>query len=122
MRTQTAIPVKLPSGEGWHYASLSDRGGHPIGYCATHPPHATEAEARKCYQDYQRDRVRLSDQESSSWSDCSIQGCGNPAKKEAHIEGDGYHSAVFCDEHFTLENAIKALHLDEPEAGDSWRS
>lgn len=105
---------------GWHYVSLNRRGGHPLGYCRDHEPHATEVEARECYARYQRDHVRL-DSKTENWCGCEVEGCDAPTKQRARIEGDGYHSAALCSEHLTVEHAIKALGLDVP-AGDSWQS
>ena len=45
MRHQTAR--QLSDGRGWHYVSLGRNGGHPLGACAEHDPHPTEAEARQ---------------------------------------------------------------------------
>ena len=114
MRHLTAAHLE----NGWHYASLSRRGGFPLGYCAEHEPHPTETEARECYARYQRDHVRL-DRKSSNWNDCRV--CKAPAKNIADIEGDGYTTAVLCDEHATTEHAIAVLGLAEP-AHDSWQS
>ena len=47
MQHHTAVEVDLGErGKGWHYATLSRRGGGPLGDCTNHPPHPTEAEAR----------------------------------------------------------------------------
>lgn len=105
---------------GWHMTEGSRRvGTHPVGYCRDHAPHPTEAEARECYAQYQRDRVR--EHGTTSWTNCSHAGCGAPARRRFEIEGDGYAAAVLCDEHATIENARTALRLDGP-AGDSWFS
>jgi|GEM_PF-2495507 len=105
-------------GGGWHYVSLSKRGGHPLGYCVDHAPHATEAEARECYGQYQRDNVTL-DGQLSRWSDCAE--CGAPTKTTANIRGDGYANVSLCVDHLNTECAIKHLHI-EGAAGDSWQS
>lgn len=109
-------------GGGWHYVSLNSRqGGHPLGYCGEHEPHATEAEARACYRGWQRDHVTL-DGGTWSWSTCDVKGCGNPARNGVRVEGDGYALAVVCDEHHNLEHAIAALGLEDDQAGDAWQS
>jgi hypothetical protein len=127
MRHLTA--AQKGEGGGWHYVNRGREGGHPIGYCPEHEPHATEAEARECFAKYQRDHVRL-DGNLSSWSDCmhgrttdpkTTVRCPNPTKQYAYIEGEGYASFPACPEHLTLENAIIGLHL-EGHAGDSWQS
>lgn len=106
---------------GWHYVSLNRRlGGYPLGYCRDHEPHATEAEARECYAQYQRDHVRL-DAWSHSWCSCEVKGCDQPTKSSARIEGDEYRMAALCPQHMTFEHAVKRFHLDEP-AGDAWQS
>lgn len=112
---------RLPDGSGWHYAAThARRGGHPLGYCAEHPPHPTEAEARECYAQYKRDHLELRDA-ASSWSDCEVKGCKNPANNVAQVRGYMLGLAVLCAEHFTREIAIEVLHLDQP-AGDAWVS
>ncbi|KTR95357.1 hypothetical protein NS220_06005 [Microbacterium testaceum] len=94
-------------------------GRHPVGYCADHAPHETEAEARECFGQYQRDRVRERGQ--ASWTTCMLKGCTAPARRVFEIEGDGYALAVLCEEHATKENAMQVMHLDGP-AGDAWFS
>lgn len=114
MRHLTAVRI----GSGWRYASLSRRGGYPLGDCADHL-HDTEAEARECYSAFLRAHVKLDGK--CSWNRCSVRGCGNPANQTARVEGDGYRLAVLCPEHLTLEHAYEALHLNGP-AGDAWES
>jgi len=109
-------------GGGWHYVSLSSRGGgYPLGYCAGHAPHETEAEARRCYQQWRRAHVRR-DLTLANWGDCSIDGCGEPTKTGARIEGDGYSAARLCTGHLDYDHAIIALGLEDEYAGDSWES
>ncbi len=119
MRTRTAAQ-KGGSG-GWHYVSLHPRhGGHPIGYCAEHEPHETELEARECFSQYQRDRVRL-DVVLGDWTGCTAEGCDAPTRKAAQIWGDGFALAPLCDDHLRHGAAVKALHIEGP-AGDAWVS
>ena len=103
---------------GWHYVSLGRTGGYPLGYCAEHEPHATEAEARECYARYQRDHIKF-DRGTWSWTGCNAEGCDNPTRSAARC--GAYKMVALCDEHLTTEHAIKALRLDEP-AGDAWQS
>ena len=127
MRHHTAVEVDLGErGKGWHYASLGKRGGGPIGACAEHAPHPTEAEARACYQACLRTRVRLDHR--VSWTSCHFQyghdadipRCPNPTQGAASY-GE-YSLTPLCPEHLTLEHALTALGLDKAEAGDSWQS
>lgn len=104
---------------GWHYVSMSSRGGHPLGYCAEHEPHPTEAEARECYTAYQRDNVEPNGR--WSWGCCDVEGCDNPARDGWHVSDDGYSLAVLCSEHNNRDQAIIALGLNRP-AGDAWQS
>ena len=104
---------------GFHYASLSSRGGHPIGYCVEHAPHETEGEARECYGQWLRDHVR--EWGTTSWTSCMQPECNAPAQRRFEVEGEGYLIAVFCDEHATVENAVNRMHLSGP-AGDAWES
>lgn len=115
MRTHTA--ARKGDG-GWHYVSLGRDGGYPLGYCAGHEPHETEAEARECYARYERDQIKF-DRGTRSWTACQIEGCDNPTRNAAR-SGPWLHASL-CDEHLTIEHAIKALGLDEA-AGDSWVS
>lgn len=121
MRHQTARQLER-DGQimGWHYVSASSRGGYPLGYCAEHPPHETEQQARECYAKYQRDHVRL-DRKTLNWCGCEYQDCDKPTKTGADIMYDGYHLAMLCEEHLTKDCAIEALGLSEP-AGDAWVS
>ena len=107
--------AQLADGSGWHYVT----GGHPIGYCTEHAPHATEAEARECYARWQRDHVAKGGR--CSWTGCYVRGCSNPAREGWHIEADAYSLAILCDEHDDREHAIEALGLNGP-AGDRWES
>lgn len=120
MNHSTALA--LADGSGWHYGCRNRRlGVRPIGYCADHGPHPTEDEARQCYTQYQRDRVRLDGK--CSWTSCEAgrgaSRCPDPANRYARIEGDGYAMASLCDQHMTLEAAYEALDLNSP-AGDRW--
>jgi hypothetical protein len=120
VRHLTAVWITTKDGvTGWHYASLSRRGGHPLGGCATHEPHPSEIEARECYAAWQRERIRLDGK--CDWTSCEAYGCDSPTRHVARIEGDGYRMACLCPEHLTVENAIHALHLSGA-AGDSWQS
>lgn len=119
MRTHTAR--QRGDGSGWHYVSVGRDGGYPLGYCAEHAPHPTEDEARECYRRWQRDHIRL-DVRSSSWHGCEAEGCDQPTRQHAGIEGDGYHGASLCPEHLTVEHAVKALGLDDDRVGDAWVS
>jgi hypothetical protein len=116
MRHNTA--AQKGDGGGWHYASMSNRGGYPLGYCDDHEPHATADEARECYGQWRRDHIQL-DGKSSNWMDCRV--CGAATKSSVRVAGDGYSFAPLCDEHLTTEHAIQALGLEGP-AGDSWES
>lgn len=104
---------------GYHYASLSKRGGYPLGYCSAHAPHATAEEARECYGSWLRDHVREAG--ATSWTSCMQPQCKAPAQRRFEVEGEGYRLAVFCDDHATIANAITRMHLEGP-AGDSWES
>lgn len=125
MHTHTA--TQRGEGDGWHYVSLCRGVGRPLGYCAEHEPHSTEAEARECYARWQRDHVRISG--FCSWTSCDVgrspdstdEPCPNTANRLARIEGDGYHLAALCEQHLTVENAIRVMGLDQP-AGDAWVS
>ncbi len=126
MRHLRAVQVDLgEQGQGWHYASTSRRGGHPLGYCAEHPPHATEQEARVCYRLYQRAHVKIGGR-NLSWTSCTArpygEKCPHPARDAAWVEGDGYALAPLCSEHLSYTHALVALHLDDDKAGDSWES
>jgi hypothetical protein len=122
MRHHTAL--KLADGSGWHYVSASSRGGYPLGDCANHPPHATEDEARECYNAYRRGTIRL-DAGKCSWTNCEAvedgSRCPNPTQAYARYGDDGYGQVALCPPHMTREHVIAAGHLDGP-AGDAWVS
>jgi hypothetical protein len=115
MQYKTAFEVR--PGE-WQYATLSRRGGGPIGYCADHAPHATESEARECYSSYLRDAIRM-DGHLADWTGCEAEGCDNPTKNYASTYG--VSSACLCDGHNDRDMAIKVMGLDRPH-GDVWGS
>lgn len=124
MRHLTAVHVDLPSGSGWHYATLGSKGGGPYGACSEHLPHATEDEARRCFRTWQRERV-VKDDGQWSWASCGVtspERCRNPANRAWRVEGDAYSLAMLCEEHDTREHAIVVMHLDGDVAGDSWQS
>lgn len=105
-------------GSGFHMVV----GQTAVGHCVNHAPHATEAEARECFGQYQRDQVR--ERGTSRWTNCMVREpnrCTNPARRQWEIEGDGYTMAVLCDEHSDREHAIVAMQLEGP-AGDAWFS
>ena len=124
MRRHTA--ARKGEGGGWHYVSLSSRGGHPLGYCWEHDPHETETEARECYARYLRDHVTL-DGTTLNWQGCAApddeqdRDCDRPTKKLAQVSGSWGHSAALCDKHLTLEIAYEVMGLLRP-AGDAWMS
>jgi hypothetical protein len=110
--------------DGWHYVSLSRRGGYPLGYCSEHAPHPTEHEARECYNRWRRDQLRLDGK--AGWTNCQQRAdgarCANPANQVAEVWGDGgYTCAVLCPEHLTASIACEVLGLNGP-AGDAWQS
>ncbi len=111
---------KLSDGSGWHYAATSRRGGRPLGYCAEHDPHATEAEARECYSRWLRDHI-VFDEGTWSWSGCNAEGCDQPTRSAARVTGYDVNMATLCDQHLNAETAVKTLRLDAP-AGDAWVS
>lgn len=119
MWTKTAVNIGKNKGgaDGWHYAQLWKTGGGPIGFCAEHDPHPTEAEARECYAAYLRAQLR--EVQYGDWTGCRMDGCDTPTK--AGYGCDGYHDEPLCDEHRTVENAVVVLALDKP-AGDSMGS
>ena len=115
---------------GWHYVSASRRGGYPIGFCADHPPHPTEEEARACYTAYEVEKIQLGTQ-LGDWSGCAAlvdtegEGeqvpCDRPTKTAAVVATPHGTLAALCAAHLTLEDAVKALGLTGP-AGDAWVS
>lgn len=122
MRHKTA--VELPDG-GWHYASAHRRGGYPLGRCAQHDPHPTEAEARECYGAYLReDTIRLN-AGAVSWTSCLArpagERCPNPTQAYATYGDDGYGMTPLCPTHMTTEDVIATAGLAGP-AGDAWVS
>lgn len=119
MRHLTAATI----GEGFHYASLSSRGGHPLGNCANHPPHPTADDARRCYREWERSRVALEPQVFRNWGDCAVDGCDQPTKSGARLNDyEGFNVARLCEAHLTLDHALVAMSLDGDLAGDAWVS
>jgi hypothetical protein len=123
MRTKTAL--QRADGSGWHYGIAGKSGGHPLGRCANHPPHLTEAEARECYGAYVREDTIKLDAYPLGWTSCEARPgsvkCSAPTKSAATYGDDGYGQVALCPEHMTRENVIAAAQLDGP-AGDAWIS
>lgn len=118
MRHETAVEVTIHGVTGWHYASLSRRGGHPLGYCAEHPPHATETEARECYARYQRDHgIRLNAGRAAD-EQCRCEVCQEWTQDYA-TAGKGIAMHFLCPQHMTREHVIQLAGLNKP-AGDAW--
>lgn len=109
---------------GWQYAALGDDGdGHPIGACRDHSPHATEADARMCYQQWRRDHINLDGSIAATacrHRDTNGRRCPEQATSRAHVEGEHHHHAALCPAHLTRQHAILALGLHLDHAGDTW--
>src|SRR6266568_2611758 len=95
-------PRKLSDGGGWHFTSMNDGRVRPVGYCATHGPHATEDEARRCYRDYQLNEQLQLDGTVGHWNPCEQTGCETLTNRQARINPWG-SSWLLCDEHRTKE-------------------
>lgn len=123
MRHKTA--AQHGEGGGWHYVSMNSRGGHPLGYCADHEPHTTEAEARECYSRYLREQTIRLDVGKISWTSCEArpdgERCPNPTQACAEWGDDGYGMVPLCPEHMTVEHVIARAQI-EGAAGDAWVS
>ncbi|HUY52116.1 MAG TPA: hypothetical protein VMV92_41510 [Streptosporangiaceae bacterium] len=111
-------PRPLKDG-GWHYTSMNAVRVHPIGYCASHGPHATGDDARRCYRDYElNERLRL-DFTIGHWNPCEApSGCETLTNRQAGVMPWG-PSWLLCDEHRTKEVAAE---LYGELAGDSVHS
>jgi hypothetical protein len=111
-------------GAGWQYVIGKGQGGTPIGRCAEHSPHATEAEARECYAEFVRDSIQL-DAYSVSWTSCRArpggQRCPEPTRSAARYGDDGYGTITLCPRHMTTQDVIEGARLAGP-AGDAWVS
>ena len=122
MRHKTA--AQIPE-RGWHYVSMSRRGGYPLGYCRDHEPHPTEDEARECYGRFVREQTIRLDAGRCGWTSCQARPggvrCQNPAQSVAEYGDDGYGVAALCPEHMTVEHVIESASLAGP-AGDAWVS
>lgn len=124
MRTKTAL--QLADGSGWHYGIAGKNGGgYPLGRCASHPPHPTEAEARECYGAYVREDTIKLDAGAVGWTSCTARPaggkCPKPTKSFAQYGDDGYGMTPLCPDHMTADDVIAAAQLDGP-AGDAWIS
>lgn len=110
-------PRQLKDG-GWHYTTFNKRiGTFPIGYCASHGPHPTEDDARRCYRDYElNERLRL-DTTLGDYNPCERPGCETLTNRAVTI--DGWPKWRLCDEHRTKEVCAE---LYGEMAGDSVHS
>lgn len=117
MWTKTAVHLDATPErpEGWHYAQVWSNGGGPIGYCAEHPPHATEEQARLCYSRWLLDNLKPI--QLKDWTGCEADGCDMPTKDG--METGYMRTVMLCDEHRQSNlHAVALLGLDKP-AGDS---
>jgi hypothetical protein len=97
---------QLSDGSGWHYTSANRRSGtHPAGYCADHPGHATEDEARQCFRRYLLDGTR--EESYGDWTGCTI--CDTPTKKGLTERPPLGHGYPLCDEHRTSEQLAELV-------------
>lgn len=123
MRHKTA--AQRGEGGGWHFVSMSRDGGYPLGYCADHEPHSTEAEARDCYHRYVREQTIQLNVGAVGWTSCQARPdgvrCPNPTQAFAQHGDDGYGMTPLCPKRMTVEDVIAVAHLDGP-VGDSWVS
>lgn len=86
---------------GWHYTSMNDGRIWATGYCASHGPHATEDDARRCYRDYQLNERLFLDGTLGSWNPCEHPACETLTNRGVSI--DGWPRWRLCDEHRTKE-------------------
>lgn len=108
-------PVKLDA--GWSYVETTydpetDVFSHqPIGTCADHKPHTTEAKARACYAKVLRGQVHLDGRRmlvdgQPTFDPC--RACGQPTARFAWLFSTVTQVAL-CDEHLTEGNAAEYL-------------
>lgn len=115
MNYYEARPLTDESGGGWHYTVRNGKNIVAVGYCATHPPHATKEEAEECYRKYLLDtRLHLNKHDRHTQRKC----------KECDEWTTGYAECEFtlihlCDKHMTRETFDKHF----PKVGEiisSW--
>lgn len=106
---------------GWHYVSASSEGGHPLGYCAEHEPHATEDEARACFRRWERDKI-VRREDSYAWGTCRV--CKGPTRDaaEVHKPGFGPVPTLMCRTHTEPSEVYAAVGLAGDLADDAWVS
>lgn len=128
--TAQPVPGHPP---GWLYAARREEPDtaplwHPVGYCADHTPHPTEAQARECYRRWQQDHVVVPQPADPGnlpdWRPCRAPTgdygrCGR-LTRHAAVPPDAWPPAPLCGLHLTRGDAYAALTLTGPRATDHW--
>jgi hypothetical protein len=95
---------------GYKYCRSTSRGGSPIGDCMNHDDHETAGEAQNCFNKWAREHIELREHKTS-WVNCNIRECTNPAHNLAEVPYVEVLSVILCDEHFNKESAAIAMQL-----------
>lgn len=105
----------------WHYASVSKRGGHPIGYCTADCEHATPEEAHEHYRQYVLDHLREETYGGDVQYRCEVNGC-DAWTQQGMSEPDGYAGHPLCDEHRNRETYEAEFYPAGGPVREAWVS
>lgn len=114
-------PAQWGDGGPWHYVSLNDKGGYPIGYCTHDCDHATREEAHEHYRQWVLDGLREVTGDPSTLRLCQVEGC--PAYTDKALgEPDGWRLAHLCDEHRNRGEYERSFYPPGSAVRESWVS
>lgn len=113
-------PFRYDKNGPWHYASVSRRGSHPIGYCTYDCTHATAEEAHEHYRQWVLDHLVEEAYRNTKYV-CAVKDCeewtqfglGNP---------DGYGGEALCDKHRNREAFEANFYPPDSPVRESWGS
>ena len=113
-------PAQYGEGGPWHYASVSRRGGHPIGYCTVDCDHATPEEAHEHYRQYVLDHLRDVSIAEDTQHHCEASDC-KAWTQQGLQEPDGFAMHLLCDEHRTRDT-YEAEFYPAGQVREAWVS
>jgi hypothetical protein len=96
---------------GWHYTKMNNGRIWPVGYCASHEPHATALEAQQCYKKFICDHAAFNQGElMDAQVKCQVPECKNHTSKSALVDHDDYY---LCPTHMNRDGLEVVVRLPE---------
>lgn len=104
----------------WHYASVSSRGGYPIGYCTRECTHATPEEAWEHMRQWMLDNLQEYEYSRVQYV-CSVDGCEEWTQRAYGVGGD-YADHPMCEAHRNRETYEREFLPPDVGIIESWSS